>query len=463
MRICLNVLWTEWRRVLHVLAVLVRHSAQYVVDRLLRRDRTRSGGQPADTTRRTQQRAVALRSLVEDLGVAAIKIGQIVSTRSDVLAPAYEAELARLQDDAPPEAAWRIEAVVATELGRPTEAVFTHFDRIPLAAASIGQAHGASLPDGTDVVVKIRRPGVVEQVDADLRILVWTARAADRLSPRARRQGLEELVGQFAATLRAELDYGTEAANAERFARAFRRDDTIHIPRVFRDASSERVITLERIRGVKIGDLAGLDAAGIDRVQLAHRAANAILKMVFEDGFFHADPHPGNFFVEPDGRLGVIDFGMVGVVDDMTRSALLGVLVALASGDATVLTDGVTKLGLARSATNEHRLLTDLQALIADHLERPVGEIQLGPVLQDMLAIFRRHQLRLSPNLALLAKTFAMCEGVASQLDPSFRLTAAIVPYVQQLTAAPDRSHDRVSPSEGCGSPERPVTFDDLR
>jgi ubiquinone biosynthesis protein len=429
---------TRPRRALQVLVILIVHGARYLADRARRCHPRPSRPMGGASGGRMEQRAAALRSLLEDLGVAAIKIGQIVSTRPDLLPPEYEAELSRLQDAAPPEPAWRIEAVVATELDRPTETVFQEFDRVPLAAASIGQAHAARLPEGTEVVVKIRRPGVVDQVDADLRILAWIVRVVCRLSPRARRQGVNDLENQFADTLRAELDYSIEAANAERFARAFQHDETVHIPRVFRSESTTRVITLERIRGMKIDDLAGLEAAGFDRAQLAQRAAQAILKMVFEDGFFHADPHPGNFFVESDGRLGVIDFGMVGEVDDITRNALLGVLVALASGDTTILADGVTRLGMTAGEVDQDAMLIDLNALIGTHLERPLGEIEIGVLLHDVLATFRRHHLRLPRNLALLAKTFAMCEGVANQLDPSFRMTTAIVPYIQHLLGGAD-------------------------
>ncbi len=432
---------TRLRRALQVLVILIVHGARYLADRARRCD-PRPGRPVEGASRgRMEQQAGALRSLLEDLGVAAIKIGQIVSTRPDVLPPEYEAELSRLQDAAPPEPAWRIEAVVAAELGRPTEAVFADFDRVPLAAASIGQAHAARLPDGTEVVVKIRRTGVVDQVDADLRVLAWIVRVVCRLSLRARRQGVDDLANQFADTLRAELDYSIEAANADRFARAFHHDETVHIPRVFRGESTTRVLTLERIRGLKVDDLAGLEAAGVDRAQLAQRAAHAILKMVFEDGFFHADPHPGNFFVESDGRLGMIDFGMVGEVDDITRDALLGVLVALASGDTTILGDGVTRLGMTGGEVDQNALLIDLKALIATDLEQPLGEIEIGVLLHDVLAIFRRHRLRLPRNLALLAKTFAMCEGLATQLDPSFRMTTAFIPYIQHLLGGADSPH----------------------
>jgi ubiquinone biosynthesis protein len=424
------------RRVLEVVGVLSRDAVRYPFG-LARAWFGRRGWRRSRVERASSSRAAAIRLTVEDLGAAAIKIGQILSTRPDLLPADYAAELARLQDAAAPEPAWRIEAVIAAELGRPTEASFATFERIPLAAASIGQAHEASLPDGTDVVVKVRRPGVVEQVQVDLRILERAARIACRWSSRARRLDLDGLAAEFADTLRAELDYRREADNAERFAMLFADDHTIHIPRIYRDVSTGQVITLERISGLKLDDLAGLDAAGVDRAELAHRSAHAVLKMVFEDRFFHADPHPGNFFVESDGRLGLIDFGMVGTVDEITRSALLGVLVALASGDTSLLAEGVEQLGMTAVAVDQGRLLLDMKELIAVHLERPLGEIEVGPLLNDVLTIFRRHRLRLPRNLALLAKTFAMCEGVASRLDPSFRMTAAIVPYVQHLVPPP--------------------------
>ena len=252
---------------------------------------------------------------LEDMGVTFVKLGQILATRADLLPPDYQAELAKLQDRARPLPAGTVEKAIQDELGAPPAELFGSFDTEPLAAASIGQAHAATLKDGFEVVVKVRRPGAVEQVEEDLAILAELAAVASRRWEIAEQYDVVGLAQEFEQTLTAELDYVREGRNAERFARNFVDHPDVHIPRVFQDTSTARVLTLERIHGVKIDDLAGLEAAGIDRHDLAERAARVVLKMVFEDGFFHADPHPGNFFIEDGGRIGLIDFGMVGSLD----------------------------------------------------------------------------------------------------------------------------------------------------
>lgn len=253
-----------------------------------------------------------VRMALEELGATFIKLGQILSTRTDLLPPAYQAEFAKLQDAAPTIPMEAVRATLLAELGKPVEAVFATFDPTPLAAASIGQAHAATLPDGTEVVVKVRRPGVVEQVEEDLEILQHLAATASRRFEPASQYDLVGLIQEFAETLRAELDYLREGHNAERFAANFAGDTTVHIPRIFCETSTSGVLTLERIRGIKINDLAALDKNNINRIEVAEHAARIILKMVFEDEFFHADPHPGNFFIEPGGRIGLIDLAWWG-------------------------------------------------------------------------------------------------------------------------------------------------------
>ncbi len=250
-----------------------------------------------------------LRLALEELGPTFVKLGQILSTRSDLLPLAYTAELAKLQDAAVPVPTDVIMQTLAEELGG--AGAFDRFDGRPLASASIGQVHTARIGDD-EVVVKVRRPAAVETVSRDLEILQSLAATASRHSELARGYDLVGIVQDFSRTLRAELDYLTEAANAERFARSFAGDPQVHIPVVYRTTTTPRVLTLERVHGMKIDDLQALDAAGIDRRELAVRATGVLCQMVFEDGLFHADPHPGNFFVAPDGSLAVIDFGMVG-------------------------------------------------------------------------------------------------------------------------------------------------------
>lgn len=445
------------RRIAAAAVVIIRHAFGYLVG-LLRLDRFvpfHRGlfGHARRAERYTRPEHVRL--AVEELGVALIKIAQILSTRGDLLAPEYQVEFAKLQDAAPPEPAAAMRSIVRAELGRPVEAIFAEFDPVPVAAASIGQAHAAVLPDGTEVIVKVRRPGVVDQVELDLQILDRTVQVISRCSRTARHYDLIGLTSEFAATLRSELDYEREADNAERFATNFADDPTVHIPCVYRDLTTSRVLTLERLRGLKVDDLDGLDLAGIDRASLAHHATTVLLKMIFEHGLFHADPHPGNFFIESDGRVGLIDFGMVGVVDPITRAALSAVLVALVTRDIAPLADSFIELGVTTTPPDRALLEQDFGQLMADHLLRPLGQIALGPLLRDALTIVRRHGLRLPPNLALLAKALAMCEGIAAQLDPAFEMTAAIAPYMSHLLAPESGSsgdpRDTMQPARGAG------------
>ena len=245
----------------------------------------------------------------------------------------------------------------------------------------------------------------------------------------------EPLRRAFAHTLRAELDYLREGRNAERFAANFLQDDAVHIPRVFWETTTSRVLTLERIRGIKVDDTEALDEAGIDRRALAELATRVTAQMIFEDGFFHADPHPGNFFVEPAGQLGIIDFGMVGEIDERLRDQLSALLVALGRTDADRITDAVLALSIAPGPVDRATLRADLAALVARNEGRAVSEIRLGAVIEESLAIVRRHHLQLPREMALLLKMVVMNEGMAARLDPDFRLGEVLRPYARRLVA----------------------------
>lgn len=374
-----------------------------------------------------------VRMALECLGPTFVKLGQLLSSRGDILPDAYQVALSRLHDQARAEPPGTVEAVIEAELGRPLAEVFDWFDPVALAAASIGEAHAARLVDGTPVVVKVRRPAAVAQVDVDLALLEAIARTATRRLAIARHHDVAGLVAELAGTLRAELDYEVEAANATRFAANLAANPAVHVPFVYERASTRRVITLERITGTKVSDLQLLDATGIDRPALARRIVDVILTMVFEDGFFHADPHPGNLLVEPDGRLGLVDFGMVGAIDAPTQSRLIRVFIATAAGDAPTLATELLSLGVHTAPVDHDRLTHDLAALLGEVTNVPLGEVQLGPLLQSEMAIIRRHRLRLPPELALLVKTAAMTEGLASRLDPGFVLAASFAPYAARL------------------------------
>ncbi len=374
-----------------------------------------------------------LRCALEELGTTFIKLGQILSTRADLLPPDYLAELTKLQDSAPSVPFEAVRDTLVAELGKPIDAIFLHFDPEPLAAASIGQAHAATLPDGTEVVVKIRRPGVVEQVHEDLEILKELAAAAGRHLEFADRYDLAGIVEEFSETLRAELDYIREGHNVERFAINFASEDRIHIPRVYWQTTTSRVLTLERVRGTKINDLASLDKEGIDRPALAKFAADVVMQMVCENGFFHADPHPGNFFIEPDGTIGLIDFGMVGILDERTQEHLADLLICINHQDADRLVDVFLDLGVTKKRIDRDLLRRDIQHLLTTYWGLPLNELRISAVLNDVFAVMRRHHLHLPSNLALLLKTVIMVEGLGVNLDPEFHLTSALEPYADRL------------------------------
>jgi len=374
-----------------------------------------------------------LRLALEELGATFIKLGQLLSTRSDLLPPDYLTELSRLQDGAPTVSADAVRELIRQELGASPDDLFAAFDSTPLASASIGQAHLATLGDGTPVVVKIRRPGVVAQVDEDLEILQNLAAQASRHWEAAAEFNLTGIVAEFARTLRAELDYLQEGRNAERFAENFAKDPYIRIPRVFWATTTSRVLTLERMTGWKVDDLAGLDSSGVDRPALAIRSVNAIAQMIFTDGFFHADPHPGNLFIEPGGRIGLIDFGMVGEMDDRLRGHLSALLLAFARNDADRIATALIDLSVNGTPVDRGQLRADLNRFIALYGNLELGEIAVSPLVTQLLAIVRNHHLQLPLEMATLLKMLVMAEGIGVVLDPHFSIGEVLKPYARQL------------------------------
>ena len=417
-------------RALQVAEVLARQELWYLVEaldlgRLVPRHAGHAG-HPRDAP--AHEQPVRLRLALAELGPTFMKLGQMLALRPDLLPPAYQIELAKLQDAAPTLPLAAVRETVAAELGQPPERAFAIFEPTPLAAASIGQAHRATLRDGTQVVVKVRRPGAAEQIDEDLKLLHSLAAAASRRWTAARQYDLVGLAEEFDRALRAELDYLREGRNAERFARNFAGDGTVHIPGVRWETTTARVLTLERVVGCKVTDGAGLDAAGVERAALADRGARLVLKMVFEDGFFHADLHPGNLFVEGGGRLGLIDFGLVGTVDARTRATLARLLLAVARQDAEGVVDAFLELDAAQQPVDRAAMGREITPLLARLQEQPAAEIAVGPLLTDLFGVVLRHQLVLPADLALLVKPLAMAESLGEQLDPAFGSLAVLAP-----------------------------------
>lgn len=374
-----------------------------------------------------------LRLLIEDLGPTFIKLGQILSTRGDLLPAGYREELAKLQDSAPPVPGDQIRAIFEEEFGRSVDEAFATFDMTPVAAASIGQAHAATLRDGTEVIVKLRRPHIIEDVEEDLRVLLDIAYLVNRRWEMARYYDVVAIVEEFAQTLRSEMDYLHEGNSLERIANNFATDTSIHIPKVYWEVTTARVLTLERIRGVKITNITGLEAMGLNRSDVAKHAARLLLTMIVRDGFFHADPHAGNVFVEPDGTIGLIDFGMTAEVDRGHQQQLMRLILGITHQDAGRLADVLLDLCITREHVDRNALRRDLQRLLSRYWNLSMGDVKFGAFIADMVEVLRWRHMRLSPDLALLLKTIAMGEGLGAEIDPTFNLMEVYVPLTEEI------------------------------
>ncbi len=374
-----------------------------------------------------------LRLALEELGPTFVKLGQVLSTRPDLVPPAYIAELVKLQDTVPP-AEWEtVKAHIESELGSSLEESFAAFEPTPIAAASLSQVHAATLPTGDHVVVKVQRPGIQKTIETDLEILFDLAQIFQARTPLREIYNLPEIVEEFAATLRAELDFFREGHNADRFRANFADESYLHIPKVYWDFVTRRVLVLERISGVKIDDLETLDTKGYDRRRIALHAARMIVKEVLDDGFFHADPHPGNFVVMPGEVIGAMDFGMVGHLSQRTRTDLIRLYIVAIQMDEEGIVDQLVTMGVVDGALDRVGLQRDVMRLLRKYHGMPLKTIRAREVIEEAIPIAFRHHLHLPSELWLLGKTLAMMEGVGLGLDPDLDVFAISEPHVRRF------------------------------
>lgn len=380
-------------------------------------------------------RAERVRHICEELGPTFVKLGQVLSTRPDLIPADWAEELEKLQHQVPPFPFTQVREIIERELGRPLDAAFARFDEQPIAAASMAQVHRATLPDGEPVAVKVQRPGIREVIEVDLEILLHLATLAERHLEDVRLHRPTRIVHEFARTIENELDFTIEAANLERFGAVFLNDDTVYVPKVFRSSSTPQVLTLEFIDGIRPNELARLTEHGHDLKRIAQRGAELILKQIFAHGFFHADPHPGNVFVLPHDVICYLDFGMMGRVDRRTRERFSDLVAAVAGRDAEktarILLD---LLEHDDDVEPDLRLIErDVAELIDVHLVSRLEEFAMGKLLQHLLELSHRHRLRLPPELVLMLKALATAEKVGAALDPGLDMVSQAAPFVRRL------------------------------
>jgi len=434
-----------------IVGVLIKHGLGDAVHRLGLADTLARAGQALMWTHAADlarvEPPVQVRLAMEELGPTFVKLGQILAGRADLLGPEWIAEFEKLHNQVP---ALPIEALrpqLREDWGCEPEAIFVRFEAEPLAAASIAQVHAAQLQDGSEVVVKIRRPGITETIAADLRLLRHLAALAEGQWPALRPLQPQQLVRELDRSLQRELDLAQECRNAERIARDQASLPWVVVPQVHWAWTRTRVNVQARVQGVLGNRLAELDAQGLDRRLLAQRGAQSVLKMIVEDGLFHADPHPGNVIYLPGNRIAFIDFGMVGQLTQRRRAQLLRLLLGLVQRDAAAVSDVLLDWTGDAREVNTEQLEADIEAFVDRYHGVPLAQLELGQMFSDVTGILRAHQLALPSDLALLVKAFITLEGMGRGLDPQFHMAEEALPLLRR--ALRERYQPRVLARRG--------------
>ncbi|CAB1079808.1 ABC transporter [Alkalispirochaeta odontotermitis] len=376
---------------------------------------------------------LGLRMAFEELGPTYIKLGQILSTRPDLIPMEFIRELSKLQDHVPAFSFDRVRKVIDSEFGRPLEDLFDQLDEAPLASASIGQVHRAVLKDGEAVAVKFQRPGIRKIIEVDLEIMLHLATLAERHIEELAVHRPVKIVEEFARTLEKEIDYKTEATNMERAASNFLDDPNVYIPKVFREATTSRILTTEFIDGIKISKVDELEAAGLDRKIITARGADLVLEQVFEHCFFHADPHPGNIFVLPDNVICLLDFGMAGIVDRQTRDDFVDLVESIVNQNESRATQVLLKLTYRDEEPDRRLLEREVADFMGRHLYKPLRDIELGKLLHQLLELATSFRLRIPADIFLMMKALGTVEGVGRMLDPDFDMIARATPFITRI------------------------------
>ena len=426
------------KRYRQIIKVLIKYGLGDVVEQLNLGTYVEVGRRIITFKRRKHEivkltRAKRLVLLLEELGPTFIKVGQFLSTRPDLMPPEYVKELKKLQDEVPFFGFDEVKTRIESQLNSPMEDIFIEFDEKPVAAASIGQAHTARLRNGDKVVVKIQRPGLKKVVNADIDILIGLATLAEKHIAEAELYDPVGVVKEFARTLYKEMDFTREGHNMERFAINFPDDEGFCVPKVYWDLTCEKVLTMEYIDGIKVSELGSLEEAGLDKKIIAERGADIFLKQVLIHGLFHGDPHPGNIFVLKDNTICLLDYGIVGRVDDQTRDQITRLIISIIRKDIEGIVKVFTKVGVIDVKMDLRELRTDLLEFTERYYRIPLKRLDIGIIVNDLFEIIHRHRIRIPPNLTLLAKALVIMEGVGRELDPDFDMIEHTRPFIKKI------------------------------
>lgn len=434
----LNTGYVYARRYREISNVLLKHGFGYILERFgirpFRSLRERLFGPSIKEQLLVLSEAERLRLALEELGPTFIKFGQILSTRHDLLPEEHIKELSKLQDRVPPFSYQDAKKVIEKELQKNLDEVFISFDPEPIAAASIGQVHRARLHEGDDVAVKVMRPGIEKIVETDLFILMNLAKFAEKHIKGSRFFNPVGFIEEFSRVMRQEIYYIHEAQNADRFYSNFAGSTTVRIPKVYWKYTTKRVLTQEFLEGIKISHIPQIEASGLDRKKVSTDLANAYLKMIFEDGFYHADPHPGNILVSLEGKIIFLDFGMAGYIDSLLRENLVNLMIATMRSDIDLLIESLEEIGLISDSGSEGtELRINIEDFINTYYSVSTKFIDPTDFLRDLIDVLIRSGGRIPTNFMLLSKTLMMRDEINRRLDPEHNFAELTEPYVRKM------------------------------
>ncbi|HBA71919.1 MAG TPA: ubiquinone biosynthesis protein UbiB [Geobacter sp.] len=376
--------------------------------------------------------AERMRMALEELGPTFVKLGQILSTRPDIIPAAFLTEFEKLQDQVPSISFEELRTQIELEMGASVEDLFEFIDHESLAAASIAQVHRARLKSGEEVVVKVRRPGVVKLVESDISAMMALAQLAERHVSGSELYDPVGVMREFARSIRREMDFSREGHTIEKFRDNFKNVAWMHFPHVYWSHSSRGVLTMEYIDGIKVSDLSALENAGLDRKLIAKRGADAFLEMVLKHGFFHGDPHPGNVFILPENRICLLDYGIVGRIDESLTSFLSDIIIAIVNRDMDQVVSLLLFAGDISDSLDIRSLKRDLSYFIDGYYEVPLKEIEVGRMLLEFIEIITLYNIRIHPDLMLLAKSLVIVEGMGRTLNPAFDMVEHVRPFMEK-------------------------------
>lgn len=370
-----------------------------------------------------------IRLAAEEMGPTFVKLAQVLSNRPDIIPEGLVKEFEKLQDRVAPFDSNEVKTIIELELGRPIEDVFGYFESVPMASASIGQVHKASLLDGTEVVVKVQRPGVKDMVDRDLQLIHEIVQRTDRYLKKQGILNALDVVSTFERSMIKELDYQNEARNIQRFREFYKSETNFYIPKAFRQLSTDKILVIEYVAGCKFTDKKQIKAWGLDPHKIVETGLNIYLKQIFEHGYFHADPHPGNVLIRPDGIICLIDFGMVGQLNRRDKIAFANVFIAMAEKDSRKMAQAMRKLAISDGIRDMRLLESDLQELIDDYVLLDVSEGSIADVITKLQNIMIRFEMVVPGSIFLIFRALAILEGIGKIMHPTLNTYDFIRPF----------------------------------